>query len=92
MGVTLITEIAASIGIFEIETEVQSFTGVHSKLSINMVLTIGLVTAVVVENTGIWRQGVHKQEILRTFLYEAIWLCEYKVICSGAVDEYTAQP
>ena len=91
MGEALVTEIATRIGIVEVETHVQTLTGIHGKLGIDMVLTIDLVAAVVVEDTGIGRQGVHEVPRLRAFLHEAIGLCEDEVVGSGTIDEDTAQ-
>ena len=55
-----------------------------------MVLTAGLVAAVVVEDVGIGREGVHEEELVRLCLYKAVGLCEGKVIWLGTVDENTA--
>ena len=61
MGEVLAAEIPACIGIVEVEADVQPLAGIHSKLGIDTVLTIDLVAAVVVEDTGIGRQGVHEE-------------------------------
>ena len=91
MGDTLIAEIAARISVVEIETEVQTLAGIHSKLGIDTVLTIDLVAAVVVEDTGIGRQGVHEEPGLRPLLHETVGLGEDEVVGSGTIDEDTAQ-
>ena len=91
MGDTLIAEIAARISVVEIETEVQTLAGIHGKFGIDTVLTVGLVAAVVVEDTGIGRQGVHEEPCLRPFLHETVGLGEDEVVGSGTIDEDTAQ-
>ena len=91
MGDTLIAEIATGIGIVEIETHIQTLTGIHGKLSIDTVLTIDLVAAVVVEDTGIGRQGVHEVPRLRPLLHKTVGLGEDEVVGSGTIDEDTAQ-
>ena len=91
MGDTLIAEIAARISVVEIETEVQTLAGIHGKLSIYMVLTVRLVATIVVCNTGIGRQGVHKQKLLRTLLYVTLRLCEDEIVSFLTTDEDATQ-
>ena len=56
-----------------------------------MVLAVCLVTAVVIIYSGIWRQSVHKQEVLRPFVYKTVYIVEYEVFAKRTVDIYTAQ-
>ena len=68
----LIAVVASGIGVVEVEANVKGFMGIDSKLGIDMVLAVSLVATVVVEYVGIGRQGVHKQESLRPFLYKGV--------------------
>ena len=70
----LVHKVTARIGVFEVEAEVQAFVRIHGELRVDMVLTAGLVAAVVVEDRRIGREGVHKEELLRPFLDEAVGL------------------
>ena len=91
MGEVLAAEIPACIGIVEVEADVQPLAGIHGKFGIDTVLTVDLVAAVVVEDTGIGRQGVHEEPCLRPFLHETVGLGEDEVVGSGTIDEDTAQ-
>ena len=87
---TLVTEIASGIGIIEVKAYVEALAGIHGKLSVDMVLTVELVTTVVIEYAGIGRQGVHEQELVDLFRGKAIGLGEDKVVEFRTVDEDTA--
>ena len=56
----LVHEITTGIGVFEIEAEVQALVGVVGELRVDMVFAAGLVAAVVVEDGGVRREGVHE--------------------------------
>ena len=73
-----------------VETEIQSFAGIHCKLRIDMILTAGLVSAVIVEDIGKWRERVHEEKLVRLCLDKAVGLCEGEVVWFGTVDEDTA--
>ena len=88
----LIAVVASGIGVVEVEANVKGFMGIDSKLGIDMVLAVSLVATVVVEYVGIGRQGVHKQESLRPFLYKGVGRGEDEdIIDHRAVDEDPAQ-
>ena len=56
-----------------------------------MVLTVGLVAAVVVEHPGIGRECVRKKKLLWPLLYETVRLGEDEGVALRAVDEDAAQ-
>ena len=90
VGDSLITEIASGVGIVEVEADIYAFAGIHGKDGIDMVLTVGLVAAVVIEHPGIGRERVHEKKLLRPFLYEAVWLGENEGVALRTVDEDAA--
>ena len=87
----LVAIVSASIGIIEVETKVKTLVDIYSKLGVDVVLAVGLVSAVVIINSGIWRQSVHKQEGVWFLVYETVWFVEYKVFTKRTVDVYTTQ-
>ena len=70
----LVLEVASGVGVFEVEAEIQALVDIDGELRVDMVLTAGLVAAVVVEDRRVGREGVHKEELLRPFLDEAVGL------------------
>ena len=56
-----------------------------------MIFTISLVTAVVIEYIGVGRQRVHKQEVLRSLLHEAIRLGKDEDVAFRSIDKESAQ-
>ena len=90
MRLVLVLEIASGVGVFKVKAEIQSFAGIHCELRIDMILTAGLVSAVIVEDIGKWRERVHEEKLVRLCLDKAVGLCEGEVVWFGTVDEDTA--
>ena len=69
---TLVAEITAGIVVVQVEAKAESFVGVHCELGVDTVFAVLLVTAVVVGDTGVGREGVHKEEFIRLLKEETI--------------------
>ena len=91
MRLVLVLEIAARIGIFKVETDVEALVHVEGELRIDMVLAAGLVATLVVEDCGVGGEGVHEKKLVGLSLHEAVGLGKGEVIVVGTVDEDTAQ-
>ena len=87
----LVLEVASGVGVFEVEAEIQALVDIDGEVRVDMVLTAGLVVAVVVEDRRIGRERVHEEALVGLSLHEAVGLGKGEVVVVGAVDEDTAQ-
>ena len=92
VGGTLIAIVASGIRVVEVEAYVEALVGIDGKLGIDVILAVGLITTVVVEDVGIGREGVHEEELLRPFLHKAVGLRKDEdIIDDRTIDEDSAQ-
>ena len=87
----LVAVVASGIGIIEVEAHIDPLTGIHGKLRIDMVFTIRVVSAVVVEHIGVGRQRVHKKKLLRALIDKPVRLGKDKDVAFRTIDEYPTQ-
>ena len=92
VGGTLIAIVASGIRVVEVEAYVEALVGIDGKLGIDVILAVGLITTVVVENVGIGREGVHEEELLGPFLHKAVGLRKDEdIVDDRTIDEDSAQ-
>ena len=58
MRCALTLVVAAGIVVVQVETETESFVGIDGKFSVDVVLTVLLITTVVITDIGIGRQRI----------------------------------
>lgn len=92
MRCTLVGVISACVRIVENETKAEAFAGIYGKFGVDMIFTIGLVSAIIIRNVGKWRQRVCEVQLVGLPYYVAVWLCEYELIRERPVYDNAVFP
>ena len=91
VGCRLVGVVATCISIVQVEANTDTFAGIDGKLCLQVVLTVGLVTAVVVGNIGDGRQCVGVVQLVGGTVDKAVALDEGKLLGFRTVNVNTVQ-
>ena len=88
VGRTLICLESASVDIVELESNTYAFAGINGKKSLEVILAIGAVAAVVIDKIGDGRQSIGEMELIGPSDEEVIRVSKHKITVRTPVGEY----